>query len=159
MVSEQATRAYNIFKVIETISGSRVFKATIKFLFKDIFTFDWNDQLGDYRKHFCSTFFKHIKDTLYWEESIWILLLTDSFEKDRKIMMIIKLLNLNLPINAVLGSMLNRDRKISSVIESSELRWWNLPVVECTSDWLLLRWPLLGIVQAHSLYAKKFYFL
>jgi hypothetical protein len=65
MVSEQATRAYNIFKVIETISGSRVFKATIKFLFKDIFTFDWNDQLGDHRKHFCSTFFKHIKDTLY----------------------------------------------------------------------------------------------
>ena len=97
MVSEQVTRACKIFRVIATISGSRVFKAANKiksekfsiqikmwFAFKvQLLTFDWNDELRNDWKDFCTTLFKHIKDSLYRKESVRFLLLTDSLKEDR----------------------------------------------------------------------------
>jgi hypothetical protein len=50
------------------------------------------------------------------------LLFTDALEEDGQVMMIIELLNFNLPVNLVLGTMFNGNREITSVVESSEFR-------------------------------------
>jgi hypothetical protein len=55
------------------------------------------------------------------EESVLILLLADSFEKDREVMVVIELLDLYLPVDAVLWAVLNSNRQVTSVVETSEL--------------------------------------
>ena len=46
-------------------------------------TLDGNDKLRDDGKHLSSTLLKHVEYTLYSEESVWVLLFSDTFEEDR----------------------------------------------------------------------------
>ena len=96
--------------MIETISGSRVFKAAKRVRVKWVnrfLTLNRDDQLGNNWKDLSATLLKHIKDTLDGEESVWVLLFTDSLKEDGQVMMIVKLLDLNFPIDLKLRSMLN----------------------------------------------------
>lgn len=70
--------------------------------------------------------------------------------------MIVELLDFNLPVDTVLRSMLNGNGEISAIVEASEFRGWNEPLVECTSLGLLRSWPLFGLVQADNLASKTF---
>jgi hypothetical protein len=121
MVSEHVTRACKILRVIEMMSLSLVLRAAKRGVTRYIFTLNGNDKLGNDWKHLSTSLFEHIEHSLHSEESVWVLLLSNSLEEDRKVMMVVKLLDLDFPENFVLGSMLDGDRKITSVVESSEL--------------------------------------
>ena len=106
-----------------------------------------------------TTLLKHIKDTLDGEESIWVLLFTDTFEENGQVMVIVKLLDLNLPVDAVLGTVFNSNGKISSIVETSEFGGRNVSLVESTSNRLLRCRLLLGLKEADSASTKTFTFL
>lgn len=127
MVSEQTTRACKILSVMAIISESRVFKAAKKGtrrviqILNILLTLDWDDELWDDWKDLGSALFEHIEHSLHREESVWILLLSDTLEEDWQVVMVVELSNINLPVDSVLGSVLNGDWKISTVVESAEL--------------------------------------
>jgi hypothetical protein len=54
--------------------------------------------------------------------------------------MVIQLLNINFPVDFVLGSVFNGYWEISSVIEQTELRNWDSSAVYGSSLWLLWYW-------------------
>jgi hypothetical protein len=56
------------------------------------------------------------------EESVGVHLLTDAFKEDRQVVMVIELLDLDLPLDFILRSVLNGDGKITSVVEKSKFR-------------------------------------
>jgi hypothetical protein len=154
MVSEQLTSACKIFRVMEIISTSRVFKATIEQrLLKQRsvkVTFDGDDQLRDDREHLSTALLKHVEDALDREEPVRVLLLTDALEEDGQVMVVVKLLDLYLPVDAVLGAVLNGDGEISSVVEATEFGGRDVSLVESASLRLLRCRLVLGLEQAHS---------
>ncbi len=84
MVSEHVTRACKILRVMEMMSLSLVFRAAIRGgVTRYIFTLNGNNQLGNDWQHFGTSLLEHIENSLHSEESVWVLLLSDSFEEDR----------------------------------------------------------------------------
>lgn len=112
---------------------------------------DWNNQLGDDWQDFGSTFLKHVENTLHGEESVWVHFLSDTLEKDWQVVMVVELLNFYFPVDFVLGSVLNGDWKISSVVKESELRNWNMASVDGSSYWFLGNWLQFWSIQACAL--------
>lgn len=94
---------------------------------------DRDNKLRNNREDLSSTLFKHVTDTLDGQETVGVNLFTDSFEEDRKIMMVIELRNINFPVDLILGSMLNSNGQISTVIESTEFTWGNDASFTCSS--------------------------
>lgn len=107
MVSEQVTKDCKIFKVMDMMSGSLVFKAAIERLRRTVYTFNGDDELRDDGEDLSTTLLQHVEDALDSQESVWVLLLTDTLEEDWQVMMIIELLNLHLPVNPILRAMLD----------------------------------------------------
>ena len=148
--------------MIETISGSRVFKAAKRVRVKWVnmfLTLNRDDQLGNNWKDLSATLLKHIKDTLDGEESVWVLLFTDTLKEDWEIMMIVELLDLHFPVDAELRTVLDGNREISAVVESTELRRRNASVIESTSNWFLSSRAILWLIQTNSLSTKTLTFL
>lgn len=87
---------------------------------RQFLTLNGDDELGNNRKHLSATLVEHIENSLDGKESVWVLLLSNSLEEDGQIVMVIQLLDFNLPVDAVLGTMLNGNGEITSVIEASE---------------------------------------
>lgn len=86
-------------------------------------TLDWDDQLRDNGEDLWATLFEHVSDTLDGEEAVGVVFLTDAFKEDRKVMMVIKLGNVNFPVDFVLRSMLDGNWQVSTVVESAEFTW------------------------------------
>ena len=106
--------------------------------------------MGDDREDLSTTLLEHVKDTLDGEESVWVLLLTNTLEENGKVMMVVELLDLNLPVNAVLRAVLNCNREISTVVETAELTCGNGTIVESTSPGFLRCWLVLRLKKADS---------
>ena len=98
-------------------------------------TFDRNDKLRNNWKNFCTTFVEHVECSLYRQESVWLLLLTDSFKEDWEVVMVIERHDINFPSELILRTMIDGDWKISSVIETAELRWRNYSSVGSSCFW------------------------
>jgi hypothetical protein len=113
-----------------------------------LLTLDGDDELGDDWEDLSTTLLKHVEDTLDGEESVRILLLTDALEENGEVMMVVELLDLNLPVDAVLGSMLDGNREVTAVIEAAELAGRDGSVVKGTSSGLLRCRPVLGLEEA-----------
>ena len=77
--------------------------------------------MGNNGKDLGSTLLEHIKDTLNGKESVGFDLLTDTFEENREVMMVVELSDIDFPVDLVLGSVIDSDGEISSVVEASEL--------------------------------------
>jgi len=86
---------------------------------------DWDNQLGNDGEYFGSSFLEHVTDSLDGKETVGIILFTDSLKEDGKVMMVIELRNIDFPVDFVLGSVLNGNGQISTVVESSEFTWGN----------------------------------
>lgn len=82
---------------------------------------DWDNQLRDDGEDLGTTLLEHVEDSLDREEPVGVDLLTDTFEEDGEVMMVIQLGHINFPVNFVLGSVVDGDGEISSVVEASEL--------------------------------------
>jgi len=69
---------------------------------------DWDNELWDDWQDLGTTFLEHIEYTLNSEESVWVHFLSNTFEEDWQVMMVIKLLDIDFPVDLVLwGLMLN----------------------------------------------------
>jgi hypothetical protein len=68
------------------------------------------------------------------------LFLTDSFEEDGQVVVVIQLHHVYFPENSILLAVLNCDWQVASVIETSELTWHNGAVLSCAGNWLLNCW-------------------
>ena len=112
---------------------------------------DGDNQLRDDWKDLGATLVEHIEHSLNSEESVWVDLFPNALEEDWKIMMVIELLNVDFPVDLILGSVLDGHWEISSVVESSELRKRDFSAVYSTSSWLLGNWLGLWLVERHSL--------
>jgi hypothetical protein len=77
--------------------------------------------LGDDGEDLGTTLLEHVKDTLDGEESVGVDLLADTFEENGEVMMVVELGNIDFPVDFVLGSVVDGDGEISSVVEASEL--------------------------------------
>ena len=89
--------------------------------------------MWDNWKHFCAALFKHIEDSLYGKEPIWILLLTDSLKEDGQVVVVVKGHDVDLPEDSVLRTVVNANGQITSVIEATEFRSWHWSSVNCSS--------------------------
>ena len=69
------------------------------------------------------------------KESVGVLLLTDALHEDRKVMMVVEFVHLNLPCNLVGRTMLNLNGQISTIIEAAELAWCDLSLLISASFW------------------------
>lgn len=136
--------------MIATISGSRVFKAAI-INFKDLFlTLDRDDQLGNNWENLSTALLQHVKNTLYSQESVWILLLTDTLKENREVVVVVKLLNFNFPVDLQLGAVLDSNREISSVVEATEFRRCNWSHIESSSLRFLRNGLFFGLIKTNN---------
>lgn len=71
------------------------------------------------------TVVEQIEDALNGEESVWVLLLADALHEDGEVVMVVELVDLDLPLDSVLGTVLDLDGKVASVVELTELRLGN----------------------------------
>jgi hypothetical protein len=71
-------------------------------------------------------------------------------------MVIIELLDFDLPVDLVLRTVLNGNGKVTSVVEASELTGWNRSLVESSGSWLLGRGLILRLVQADGFATETF---
>ena len=117
-------------------------------------TLDGDDKLRNNREYLSTTLLEHVKDTLDCEESVWVLLLTDTLEEYGQVRVVVKLLNLNFPVDLKLGTMLDSNRKISSVVEATEFRRCNWSHVESSSLRLLRNGLFFGLIKANNFAAE-----
>lgn len=122
-------------------------------------TLNWDDKLGNNGEHFGTTLLEHIEDTLDGEETVGILLFTDTLEEDGEVVMVVELHDIDFPEDSVLGSVLDRDGEITTIIEASELRGDDSTTVNGTGDGLLNNWLGDGFQKGSSLSTKTFTFL
>jgi len=115
----------------------------------------WDNKLWDDWKHLGTALFEHIEYTLHGQESVWIHFLSDTLEEDWQVMMVIELLDLDLPVDLVLWRvMLNCHWQVAAIVEETELAHWDLSSTSSTGNWLLYSWSLLWHVQTNALAAE-----
>jgi len=117
-------------------------------------TLDRDDQLGNNWENLSTALLQHVKNTLHSQESVWVLLLTDTFEENGQVVMIVKLLNLDFPVDLQLGTVLDSNWEISSVIEATEFRRRYWSHVESASLWLLRSGLFLGLIKTNNFAAE-----
>lgn len=67
--------------------------------------------------------------------------------------MVVKLVDLNLPLDPVGGTVLNLNGQISTVVEAAELTGWNGSSLHSTGSWCLLSGAFLRFVEGRNLSA------
>ena len=65
------------------------------------------------------------------------MLFTDTLEEDGQVVMVVKLHDIDLPKDSVLGTVFDGDGKVTSVVETSKFRGNDRTTVNGTSDGLL----------------------
>jgi len=106
---------------------------------------DRNDQLGDGGKNLLLTVLEQIVAALDGQKVVRFVFLSQSIEEDREVVMVVELVDVNLPVNFVSGSLVSQsDGQISSIVESSELSVRDLSSGESTSPWRLRYFGLLS---------------
>ena len=145
--------------MMATISGSRVFRAAKSVTGGLWLTLHGDDQLGDHWQHLGAALLKHVEDTLHGQEAVGVLLLSDAFEEDGQVVVVVELLDLHFPVDLELGAMLNGDWEVSSVVETAELARWDGSHVKGSGLRLLRCRLFLGLVKTNGLSSETFSFL
>ena len=94
---------------------------------------DGNNELGNDRQNFGASLFKHVENSLHSQESVRIGLFSDALEEDGQVVVVVELLDVDLPGDSVLGAVFNRNRQVSSLVEPSEVRNGNVSSSESAS--------------------------
>jgi len=120
---------------------------------------DRDNELGNNGEHFGTALLEHVEDALHGEEAVGVLLLTDAFEEDGQVVMVVELHNVDLPLDFVLRAMLDGDGEISTVVETTELRGHDGAAAHGTSAGLLDSSDFLGLEEGASLATNTHAFL
>ena len=100
-------------------------------------TFDRDNELGDDGKDLGLAIFEHVVDALHGKEAVRVGHLTDAFEEDGQVVMVVKLVHLNFPCNLLWRAVLDLNGQISAVVESAELGRLNGSPLDSASQGLL----------------------
>ena len=92
-------------------------------------TLDGDDELRDDGKDFGSALFEHVESALDREESVWLLLLADSFEEDGEVVVVVEGHDVDFPKEFVLRAVVDGDGEVAPVVEATELGGWDGPSV------------------------------
>lgn len=115
----------------------------------------WDNELWDDGQDLGTALLKHVEDTLDGQEPVRIHFLSDTLEEDRQVVMVVELLDLDLPVDLVLWRvMLDCHWQVATIVEETELAHWNLSPAGSACHWLLYLWSLLGHVQTNALAAE-----
>ena len=90
---------------------------------------------------------EHVQSTLDGEESVRVLLLSNPLHKDGKIVMVVELVDFDLPCDPVGRPMLNLDGQVTPVVETTELTWRNLSSLNSTGSRCQNSWLFFSLVQ------------
>lgn len=104
---------------------------------KHALTLDRDDQLRNHGEHLGATLLKHVEDALHREEAVGVLLLANALEEDGQVVVVVKLHDIDLPEDAVLLAVLNRDGQVTAVVEATELAGHDGAGLDGTSTGLL----------------------
>ena len=126
---------------------SRCDRLKVNDFFQISLTLDRDDQLGNDGEDLGLTVVEKVKNALAREEAVRLLLLTDALHEDGQVVMVVELLNFNLPGNSVRRAVLDLDRQISAVVETTELGRRDGSLLDGSSLGLLGSGPLDGLVQ------------
>lgn len=107
--------------------------------------------MGDNGEDLGTTLLKHVEDTLHSEETVGVLLLSNAFEEDGQVVMVIELHNVHLPLDLILGSVLNADGQVSAVVEAAELGGHDSAALDSTSLGSSNKGYFLGLGEGGSL--------
>ena len=130
------------------ISGSRVFNAAknervdTKNEERGL-TLNWNYELGDDWQNFWATFLKHIESALNREETVRLLFFANALKENGQVVMVVQLHNVNFPEDPVLWTVLNSDRQVTTIVETSEFAAWNRSRLDGACFGLLCCWSRL----------------
>jgi len=104
---------------------------------------DWNNQLRDHGQDLRAAVLQHVVHPLHCKEAVWLLLFAQAVEEDWEVMVVVKLLDVDLPADAVVhAAMLNLDGMVATLIEAAEFCVWRVgPLLEGTADGRA-RWDL-----------------
>ncbi len=102
---------------------------------------------------------EEICHSLDGEEAVGILFLTDSFHENGKIMMVVKLADLDFPGNFVGGSVFNLNGHVSSVVEAAEFGRRNFTLGDSISSGLLNARLFFGLVERRVFASRALTFL
>ena len=122
-------------------------------------TLDGDDELRDDGEDLGVSACQKVKDSLNSKESVWVLLLADTLHEDWEIVMIIKLVHLNFPLNLVRLTVLNLNREVSTVIETTELTRRNSSEILSASSRSNNSWPFCGSIQGARIATRSLSFL
>jgi len=85
---------------------------------------DGDDELWDYGEDFGATVLKHVVDTLACKELVGMGCLAETIEEKREVVVVVQLLNLDLPCNFVaLCVVLECDGEVAPLVELAEAGW------------------------------------
>mmetsp|Transcript_25065 Transcript_25065/g.60792 ORF Transcript_25065/g.60792 Transcript_25065/m.60792 type:complete len:228 (+) Transcript_25065:223-906(+) len=108
---------------------------------------DRDDQLGNYRQDLGPTLLQHVVGPLHCEESVRVLLFSKTIEENWKIVVVVQLLDIDLPGDLVPNrSMQHLNWQITAIVETPEFTRSDLPSMESAG---CLRW-LAGILHLQS---------
>ena len=117
--------------------------------------FDRNNKLGADGEDLGSALLEHVEHTLDGKESVGVNLLSNSLEEDGEVVMVVELLDLDLPVDFVLGSVVNCNWQISSVVEKSELTYGDGPASNGSGDRLFRNGLGLRLVETGALSSES----
>jgi len=80
-----------------------------------------DDQLGDNGQDFGTAFLEHVENALDGQEAVGVLFLTNALEENGEVVVVVKLHDVDLPLDFVLGAVLDGDGQVASVVETPEL--------------------------------------
>lgn len=84
---------------------------------------DWDDQLWNDWQDFGTTLLQHVEHALDRQETVGVLLLSDTFEEDWQVVMVVELHDVDLPEDLVWWAVLNCNWQVTTIVETSEFRW------------------------------------
>ena len=106
-------------------------------------TLNWNYELGDDWQNFWATFLKHIESALNREETVRLLFFANALKENGQVVMVVQLHNVNFPEDPVLWTVLNSDRQVTTIVETSEFAAWNRSRLDGACFGLLCCWSRL----------------
>ena len=88
---------------------------------------DRDDELRDDREDLGAAMFEHIEGSLNRDETVGLLLLAEAIKENREVVVVVKFLNVNLPLDLVPHSaFLNEEGQVPTLIEPPKLRVWRV---------------------------------
>ena len=124
-----------------------------------LLTLDGNDELRDDGEDLGLAVGEQVVHALDRQEPVWVLLLADALHEDWQVVMVVELLDLNLPCDPVGEAVLDLDGQVAAIVEATELTGWDDSLIRRAGSWREDSGLLLRLVQRADFTSTSLTFL